>query len=228
MVDVVLFELEAVLFDTQPLRRASLREACAAHGIDLALDADLALASPVRASVLAGIATAGVARDDVMVDLIARDAARAFSRRLSLGGVVLQPGVRQFIDRAVGQARLTVVTRAGRSDADVMLGLSGFEGAFSCVVAADDALDPTPSPTGIHLALDRLARRRPVSRAAVLALEDGADGIRAARAARVRCIAVGSVPPHIAIEADAYVASFGGHTPASLDALSLPGRERVQ
>jgi hypothetical protein len=30
------------------------------------------------------------------------------------------------------------------------------------------------------------------------------------------------------MDADAYVASLADHTPASLDALSLPGRERVQ
>jgi beta-phosphoglucomutase-like phosphatase (HAD superfamily) len=228
MVDVVLFELEAVLFDAQPLRRASLRDACDAHGIDLPADIELTFSSAVRTSVLAAIAAAGATGDDVTVDLITRDAEQAFSRRLSLSGVVLQPGVRQFIDRAAGEARLAVVTRTTRSDADAMLRLSGFEGAFSCVVTADDVIDPKPSPAAIHLALDRLARQRPISRAAVLALEDGADGIHAARAARIRCIAVGSVPPHVAIEADAYVGSLGEHTPASLDTLSLPGRERVQ
>jgi hypothetical protein len=44
----------------------------------------------------------------------------------------------------------------------------------------------------------------------------------------VRCVAVGDVPAHVAIEADAFVATLEGHTLSSLDALSRPGRERVQ
>ena len=71
-------------------------------------------------------------------------------------------------------------------------------------------------------------RQRPLSPKAVIALEDGTAGIRAARAAGVRCIAVGPIPAHIAIEADAYVTSLAGQTARSLDLLSRPGQERVQ
>jgi beta-phosphoglucomutase-like phosphatase (HAD superfamily) len=228
MIDVVLFELEGVMFDTRALRRASVRDACAAHGIDVPADADVALASPVRTSVLAALTAAEAAADDVTVDLIARDAEHSFSARVTLRGVVLQPGIRTFIERAVGVARLAVVTRARRADADAILGLSGFEGAFSCVITADEAIEPPPSAAGLHLALDRLGRQRAVPAGGVISLVDGTEGIRAARTARIRCIAVGAVPPHIAIDADAYVATLGDQTVATLDALSLPGRERVQ
>jgi beta-phosphoglucomutase-like phosphatase (HAD superfamily) len=228
MVDVMLLEIEGVVFDTRALRRASLREACALHGVSYPVEADLDIAAPVKSTVVAAMARAGATRDDVLADLIERDAERAFANRVSVGGVALQAGIRQFVDRAASEARLAVVTRARRADADAMLHLSGFDAAFSCVVTADDTLDAQPSAAGIRLALDRLAKLRRVSRASVIALEDGVDGIRAARAARVRCVAVGSVAPHVAIEADAFVESLGDQTPATLDALSLPGRERVQ
>jgi HAD superfamily hydrolase (TIGR01509 family) len=164
----------------------------------------------------------------VLIDLVERDAELAFTRRLSIGGVALQPGVRQFVDRAAGEARLAVVTRARRADADALLHLSGFDAAFSCVVTTDDTFEPKPSSVGFHVAMERLARGRVVSNARTVALEDGGDGIRAARAAGIRCIAVGAIAPHVAIEADAYVESLGGHTASTLDALSHPGRERVQ
>jgi beta-phosphoglucomutase-like phosphatase (HAD superfamily) len=228
MVDVVLLELEGVVFDTRALRRASLRDALSAHGLVITPGADLDVASPVKASVLAAMTLAGAPRDDVLAGLLERDAERAFADRLSLGGVALQAGVRQFVDRAAAEARLAIVTRARRLDADAMLHLSGFDASFSCVVTADDTLDEKPSPAGIRLALDRLSKIRAVSNTAVIALEDGVEGIGAARAAKVRCVAVGSNPPHVAIEADAYVDSLGEHTPATLDALSRPGRERVQ
>jgi beta-phosphoglucomutase-like phosphatase (HAD superfamily) len=228
MVDVVLIGLEGVLFDTRSLRRASLRGACAAHGVTLATDAELDVSLPVKASLNAAMSRAGMPLDDVVADLIERDAEQAFTSRLSVGGVALQPSARSFIDRAASDVRLAVVTRARRDDADAMLHLSGFDAAFSCVVTADDTLDAKPSPAGIRLALERLAKLRSVSPASAISLEDGVAGIRAARAARVRCLAVGAVPPHIAIEADAYVETLGEHTPGTLDALSLPGRERVQ
>ncbi|MGH2898116.1 MAG: hypothetical protein ACRDMZ_05530, partial [Solirubrobacteraceae bacterium] len=85
-----------------------------------------------------------------------------------------------------------------------------------------------PAPDGYHLALDRLRRSRPVAPGAAIALEDSATGITAARAAKTRCVAVGRVPAHVAIEADAYVASLEKQSLAALDALSRPGQERVQ
>jgi beta-phosphoglucomutase-like phosphatase (HAD superfamily) len=182
----------------------------------------------VKASVVAALSAAGRPGDHVLVDLMVLEAERAFSHRLSAAGVSLQPHTRPFLERATGKARLAVVTRARRDDAEVMLGLAGLNGVFSCVVTADDTFDPKPSAAGIQIALDRLGRRRTIVRGSAFALEDGIDGIRAARAAGIRCVAVGAIPPHIAMEADAFVPSLDHHTPATLDTLSLPGRERVQ
>ena len=90
---------------------------------------------------------------------------------------------------------------------------------------ADDVLDAKPSAEGASLALERLGRQRPiVHRSATLALEDGVAGIRAARAAGIRCVAVGPLAAHVAMEADAYVPSLDGQTMRSLDALSATGR----
>ena len=205
MVDVVLLELEGVVFDTQAIREASVREAMAALG--LADDTDI---------------------DDVLADLVALRAARAFASHVAMRGLAMQPGARALIDEAATTARVAVVTRANRSELDVMLRLAGLENAFTAIVCADDALAAKPSAAGYNLALDRLGRQRRVSQGAVIALEDSSAGIRAARSAGARCIVVGPVAAHVAIEADAYVHSLEGHTLASLDRLSRPGVERVQ
>jgi HAD superfamily hydrolase (TIGR01509 family) len=202
MVDVVLFELEGVVFDTREAREASMRDARAALGV--ADDSEI---------------------DDVLADLLALRAARAFSTHIATRGLNLQSGARALIDDATATARVGVVTRAGRTEAEAMIRLAGLENAFTVTVCADDALAGKPSAAGYNLALDRLGRQRPVTQGAVLALEDCAPGIHAARAAGARCIVVGSVPAHVAIEADAYVDSLEGHTIASLDRLSRPGVE---
>src|SRR6185436_6295406 len=133
-----------------------------------------------------------------------------------------------FLQGAVGQARLGTVTRATRADANTMLRLAGLEAAFSLIICADDTVDGKPSPEGYQLAIERLKRQRSLARGMIIALEDGAAGIRAARKANIRCAAIGPLPAHIAIDADAYVPSLDGQTIASLDQLSRPGQERVQ
>ena len=92
--------------------------------------------------------------------------------------------------------------------------------AFEFVIADDDALQPKPSPAAYVAALDRLARGARDGED-VVAFEAGPAGIRAAKAAGVRCAAVGPLPVHLAVNADALVPSLAGQTLASIDALTL-------
>jgi HAD superfamily hydrolase (TIGR01509 family) len=225
MADAVLCELEGVVAETSALRRRALERSFADEGLMLPpaafADAD---ALPAEDAVRAALRAAGDARDDTEVALLALRAERRFAE-LAGTGLALAPGAREFLDRARGTARLALVTRAHRRDVDLVLGLAGLEALFECIVAAEDTAAPKPSPAAYRTALDRLARRRPIERERVLALEDGLAGIRAARAAGVRCIAVGALPAHVAAEADAAVASIAGHTPSTLDAMLMPREE---
>ncbi|HTE47183.1 MAG TPA: HAD family phosphatase [Gemmatimonadaceae bacterium] len=228
MVDVALFELEGVLFDTRELRRAALREAMVAHGLNVPFDPEVVEGLTPRAAAQDSFVRAHAVWDHVILDLVALDAERSFSRQLATSGAVLQTGARELVDNAASRGRIAVVTRAGRADADLMLRLSGLESAFVVTVCSDNVIEPKPSPAGYQFALERIGRQRPIARSSVLALEDCREGIRAARAAGVRCVAVGALPAHIALEADALVESLAGHTLRSLDALSREGGERVQ
>jgi HAD superfamily hydrolase (TIGR01509 family) len=228
MVDVVLVELEGVVFETREMRLESLRDALVVQGAPDAFDPDAVLGLPTRAAVVAALNAAAVRADDVLIDLVVLAAEQAFASRLAMGGVNEARGARPFLERAAIAARVGAVTRLNRADAATLLRLAGLDSAFGAVVCGDDVLDPKPSPEGYQLAIDRLTRPQRVARGAILALEDSAPGIAAARAARVRCVAVGDVAAHVAMEADAYVASLEGQTLAALDQLSRPGQERVQ
>jgi beta-phosphoglucomutase len=228
MVDVALFELEGVLFDTAESRRTGLRDALLAQGIVLALEPDVIDGLPARAAVAAALSSARVQYDDVLIDLVAHRAERAFSDSIAAGGAAVREGALTFFEQAAGSARLAIVTRMIRNDASTLLRLAGLESVATVMVCVDELLDEKPSPEGHRAALERLGRQKPVTPAAVIALEDGSLGIRAARAAGVRCVAVGPLAPHVAMDADAYVPSLEGQTLKSLDALSAPGREQVQ
>ena len=228
----LLLELETVLADTADARRAALLVALAAEEVALSEaeydEACVGLAP--RQAARAALAIRGRGDDETTADLVTLLAEREFARRIG-AGVTLAPGARDFVEGAAGRARLGVVTRARRADASLILSLAGLEDAFDVVVAADDVAEPKPSPAPYRRALERLARRgsggvtagaSDLARSTIV-LEDSAAGIRAAHEAGMRCVAVGAVAAHVALEADAAVPSLAGQTPASLLALAAVG-----
>ena len=209
MVDVVLFEFEGVIADTRERRTAALRRSLADDGI-LVSESEIAeawRALPSRAAAAMLLERRGDAADEVMLDLIALRADRYFGEEAS-GGLTLVPGARECVGRLEGRARLGIVTRASRRDVDRTLSLAELGFAFECIVTSDEMLEQKPSPVGYERALERLSRRAEVDRERVIALEDGPAGIRAARAAGIRCVAVGPMAAEVAMDADGYIKSL--------------------
>ena len=229
MLDSVLFEFDGVLADTGDARRDALLSTLRAEGIELTESeyretcAGLAMDDAVRAA----FASHGALGSTSAVAVAVLRAERAY--RAYLGkGLTLADGARDVIERFLPAARLGIVTRAGRREVDFVLSLARLEHAFTCIVASEDAFPGKPSPAPYRAALERLERRRRVpARAHVVALEDSLSGIRSARGAGLACVAVGNLPAHVAMEADAYLASISGLTPERLLALLTRSGEPI-
>jgi len=161
--------------------------------------------------------------DETITDLVALRAQRKFGLTLETG-LSLVDGARSFIESLHGRTRLGIVTRASRTEIDATLRLASLDHAFEFIISDDDTFAPKPSAAPYLGALDRLARRRVVKPLHVVALEDGIVGIRSAKSAGLRCAVVGSVPVHLAVDADALLPSLTGQTAASIDALTLGTR----
>ncbi len=136
-------------------------------------------------------------------------------------------GAGEVVAHLAGRTRLGVVTRANRREADLILSLAGLEFAFECVVTSDHVGVLKPSPEPYETALRTMCRLRPVRAGQALALEDGPVGIRAARAAGLRCLAVGALPAHRAMEAEGLVPTLRGHSMGSLESIVLRPGERI-
>ena len=225
MIQAVLFEFDGVLADTHDARRRALLDTLEEDGVTLddADYADWCASLPVGAAVRTALARSGVHADDTRVDLTAVRADRKF-RALLESGLSLMPGARALVDSMQGQTRLGVVSRAARRDIEHVLGLAQLDYAFEFVISDDDPFPEKPSPEPYLAALERLARRRPVSYTHVVALEDGITGVHSAKAAGLRCAVVGTLPVHLAVNADALIPSLVGQTAASIDALTLGKR----
>lgn len=228
MIEAVLCELEGVLVDASALRRRALRESFAAEGLALPDDASAACCAgrSTDDAVRAALEALDATLDDVAVTLIALRADRRFAE-LASHGVLLAPGAMEFIERSHGRTRLALVTRLSRREAELLLVPTGLDAAFECIVCAEDAPAPKPSPAPYERALHRLARKRPVERGRAIALEDGLAGVRSAHAAGVRCVTIGALPADTRAEADAALPSLAGQSPASLGALITQAEEII-
>ncbi|MHB1312483.1 MAG: HAD family hydrolase [Gemmatimonadaceae bacterium] len=222
---VVLLEFEGILADTTPHRLAALREALSADGLSLDDEtwAEHCHGLAVEPAVRAARTALGAADDPTAVELTRLRAERAFTLRIGRG-LLMQPGGLALIQALRTQARLALVTRASRRDVDFVLTLANVVDAFTCVVTADDKVDGKPSPAPYLLALEKLARTAPVVPGESLAFEDSRPGIRAARAAGLRAVAVGPMPVHHAVEADSYFPTLSGLGFDEMRALVRGGR----
>lgn len=218
VLDTVLMEFDGVLADTSAARHDALCTVLGEDGIALsdaeyhASCAGLGSGDAVRAA----IALAGVSIDETALDLLALRVERVFSSHVSKG-VVLVDGAREAVERLASRVRLGIVSRASRGNIALILSLARLEHAFTLVIGIEDASPPKPSPAPYRAALGRLERQRPVMPGGiVVALEDGLHGIRSARSAGLRSVAVGDLPAHIAMEADAFLPALTGLTPSAL------------
>ena len=217
MADGVLLDWEGVLADTAGFRRDALLRALADEGIAADRESydDRCVGRSVRGAAAAILGSRSA--DAALVEIVALRAERAFAADLARG-FVIDPGAARFAELTQLRAPLVVVTSATRAETDVALRLAALHDSCAAIVTADDVIGETPSRESYELAITRLARRRPVKRERIVVLGDTSLALRAARSAGLRTLAVGA-PAHVALEADAAVASLAGSTLDSLDAL---------
>lgn len=226
-IDAVLVELEGVIFDTAAARRAALDRALREEGIGID-DAtwDEACAGLPTATALAALARRGLPLDETARELAQIRADRHFAETIG-GPVLMMPGARAAFERLASVARVTVLTRATRREASRLLELAELEPLVETIISVDDGA-PKPDPRAWRDALARMTKRRPVPASRVVALEDDAPGIRGARTAGMRCVAVGRAPAHRVLEANAWLPTLEGVTVERLAKLAAGGDAGVR
>lgn len=116
-----------------------------------------------------------------------REKTRRFARLVRTGAIQPRPGAAELIRSLRAEGVATAVATTGTSDwvlplLDTLFGLD----SFTVIVTGTDVTDLKPDP---EVYLETL-RRLNQSPAGVIAVEDSANGVRAAHGAGVRCVAV--------------------------------------
>ena len=205
-IEAVVFDMDGVLVDSEPMWRAVEREVFAGVGIELT-DEDLYPTMGVR---IADVVDRWYRRHpwpEPSREKVAATIVEGVARTVRERGLLLD-GARDAVDhvRSLGLG----VALASSSPMPLILAvlsLDGLAARFDVVVSGEDEDLGKPDPAVFLSA----ARRLEVPPDRCLVVEDSINGVRAGTAAGMVCVAVPAVggDDHIAIEADLVLGSIG-------------------
>lgn len=181
----------STMADTSELQRSAFNAAFAAHDLDWEWDRDayrdLLRSAGGRDRVAARAEALGVEVDAAAVHATKSE---LFRTALVTDGVAPRPGVVDAIEaaRAAGAPIGLVSTTSRDNVAALLLALAPHVGPddFDVIVTADDVDEAKPSPAAYEHALAALG----ISAGDAVAVEDNVDGVAAATAAGIRCVAL--------------------------------------
>ncbi|HEX2195229.1 MAG TPA: HAD family phosphatase [Candidatus Limnocylindria bacterium] len=180
----VVFDMDGLLLDTELLWHRAETELFAVHGSEFTWDDKMAVmgssfdfTAGYFARRLGLPAEQGAGLVEEMIELM-----YAHLRKQVEG----RPGAVELVQRLRGRTRLGLASNSPRRLVDAALVTARLTDAFDAIVTSDDVERSKPAPDLYLLACERLG----VPPDAALALEDSANGIAAAKAAGLTCIAV--------------------------------------
>ncbi len=183
-VQALVFDMDGLLIDSEPLADAAMVEFLRRHGkVADQAHAPQLLGRRLPDAVALFMQWYGLEGD--LTELI--DEFDALRTEMIIGNLAVMPGAREIIafGREAG-LRLALATSNRRHQAAISLAETGLTGLFDAEVTGDDVTKGKPFPD-IFLMAARLLEIDPVH---CVVLEDAPAGVMAASAAGIRCIFV--------------------------------------
>jgi HAD superfamily hydrolase (TIGR01509 family) len=216
-IDAIVFDLDGVLIDSEPVWEA-VRRAVVAEGGGWWM--------PDTQRRLMGMGTTEWARylsEDLGVRLTPEEVARTVIDRMEAAyrqELPLLPGAVEAVRRIGGRWRLGLASSSPPEVIRLVLAQAGLGDAFAATASSDEVGSGKPAPDVYLLA----ARRLGVDPARCVAIEDSSNGVRSAAAAAFRVVAIPrpSYPPDPdALErASLVLGDLSGLTPEALERLA--------
>ena len=199
----ILWDMDGVIADTGPIHFAAWEETFARSGIRFTEEDFSRLFGARNDFIVRSMIDDNLSAEDVTS--IACDKDEVFRRRAA-GNIKPLPGAVSLLESIrKGNFRLGLVSSAPVENIELVLGELGLEGVFDCIVCGRDVSESKPSPQICLTAAERLGLKP----GDCLVIEDSPLGVKAARAAGMRCLAVASTrPPQELEEADRVVDSL--------------------
>jgi HAD superfamily hydrolase (TIGR01509 family) len=214
MLGAVIFDFNGIIVDDEPIHLRLFQRVFAEEGIDLdeATYYQRYLGFDDRGAFLAGFHDHGRAVGSAKLQaLIARKA--DYYREAIRNHVAIFPGVRALVQDLARQVPLAVASGALRQEIETILQTANLLNYFHAIVSAEDVQQGKPEPeifikalAALNGANDSASAIAPIN---CVVIEDSKEGVRGARRAGMKCLAVtNSHPPELLQEADAIVSSL--------------------
>lgn len=193
--EAVIFDFDGILVDSEPMHYRAFTEVLDPPGMGFPWKeyVETYMGFDDRDAFREAFRAKGIDLDDANLARLVAAKSRAFQDGLR-NGVAAYPGVLPLIESLrAADLPLALCSGALRSDIDPILAQLGVARCFDVIVSADDVRRSKPDPESYALAFAKLSERR----AALLtvpgksvAVEDTPAGIRSAKGAGLRVLAV--------------------------------------
>ena len=193
--EAVFFDFDGILVDSEPMHHRAFTEVLDPLGMGFPWKeyVETYMGFDDRDAFREAFRAKGIVLDDANLAKLVAAKSRAFQEGIR-NGVTAYPGAVSLVEslRAAGRP-LALCSGALRSDIDPILERLGVARCFDVIVSADDVRRSKPDPESYALAFRRLSEAFPTSLTVPgksIAVEDTPAGIRSAKGAGLRVLAV--------------------------------------
>ncbi len=214
MLRAVIFDFNGIIVDDEPIHFQLFQKVLGEEGITLTEEAyyERYLGFDDRGAFMAGFQDNGRSLSATKLqELIERKA--VYYQEAIRNHVSIFPGVKTLVADLSTAFPLAVASGALRDEIDTILNTAGLLSHFRAIVSAEDVKHGKPEPEIFLKALAALNALKPnaatIQAGDCVVIEDSKEGIRGARRAGMKCMAVtNSHPAELLSEADAVVKSL--------------------
>ena len=190
----IIFDFDGVIADTEPLHFAGFRQTLAEIGIGLTESDYYAnyLGYDDRGCFIAALTAHQRPTDPPALAPLMQRKAHAYLESVK-DHLVIFPGVREFVREAAAAYPLAIASGALRHEIEVILEQAGIRKEFLHITSAEDVTRGKPDPQPYLQALNALNRQRreqTITAGSCLVIEDSIPGIRSAKTAGMKVLAV--------------------------------------
>ena len=190
----IIFDFDGVIADTEPLHFAGFRQTLAEIGISLTESDYYAnyLGYDDRGCFIAALTAHQHPTDPAALAQLMQRKAHAYLESVK-DHLVIFPEVREFVREAATAYPLAIASGALRHEIEVILEQAGLRKEFLHITSAEDVTRGKPDPQPFLQALNGLNRQRreqAITAESCLVIEDSIPGIRSAKTAGMKVLAV--------------------------------------
>jgi len=190
----VIFDFDGVIADSEPLHFEGLRRTLAEIHIDLTEDDYYInyLGFDDRGCFLEALRVNQIPATPSLVESLMTKKASAYLASIK-DHVVIFPGVKEFVEEAAATCPVAIASGALRVEIELVLEHIGLRKAFCHITSAEDVTHGKPNPEPFLHALAGVNRQQGtavLSPVSCLVIEDSRPGIRAAKSAGMKVLAV--------------------------------------